>query len=82
MRLVMVIGMLFRKETKNEIPRPARIKNMDDHQLRAWLNSCLMELGASYDNWAYHQADPAEFNKILVLVKDLWDEIQSRSVHI
>jgi hypothetical protein len=40
-----------------------------------------MELGASYDNWAHHQADPDEFSKILELTKNLWDELQSRSVH-
>lgn len=72
--------MLFRKETKQERPRPDRIKNMDELQLRGWLNACLMELGATYDQWAFHKASPEEFSKVLDLVKDLWDEIQSRSV--
>lgn len=76
----MVIGMLFKKETKTGAPRPARIQNMETSQLRGWLNTCLMELGASYDNWAHHQADPDEFSKILELTKNLWDELQSRSI--
>lgn len=72
--------MLFRKETKQEQPRPDRIKNMEESQLRGWLNACLMELGATYDQWAYHQASPDEFDKVLKLVRDLWDEIQSRDL--
>jgi len=71
--------MLFRKETKQERPRADRIKNMDDIQLRGWLNACLMELGATYDQWAFHKASPDEFSRVLNLVKDLWDELQSRS---
>jgi hypothetical protein len=51
---------------------------MEDAQLKAWLNACLMELGATYDRWAFHKDDPAEFTQILNLVKDLWDEIQFR----
>jgi hypothetical protein len=70
--------MLFKKTTKQERPRPDRIKNMEDSQLKAWLNACLMELGATYDRWAFHKDDPAEFTQILNLVKDLWDELQSR----
>lgn len=70
--------MLFKKDNKSETPRPARIKNMDNHQLRGWMNTCLMELGASYDNWAHHQSDPQEFTQILSLVNDLWNELQSR----
>jgi hypothetical protein len=51
---------------------------MDDIQLRGWLNSCLMELGAAYDKWAFHKGDPDEFTTIMNLVKDLWDEQRSR----
>ena len=71
--------MIFRKETRQpERPRPDRIKNMDDIQLRGWLNSCLMELGAAYDKWAFHKGDPDEYTTIMNLVKDLWDEQRSR----
>lgn len=71
--------MLFKKEQKNEQPRPKRIASMSDHEIRGWLNTCLMELGATYDQWAFHNASPAEFDKVLSLVKDLWDELQSRT---
>lgn len=67
-----------KSEKMVEKERPTRIKNMDEQQLRGWLNACLMELGATYDQWAYHQAPPEEFDKVLTLVKDLWDEVQSR----
>ena len=71
--------MIFKKTPRQEQPRPDRIKNMDESQLRGWLNACLMELGASYDKWAYHKADPEEFTTIMNLVKNLWDELQSRN---
>jgi hypothetical protein len=72
-------GMLFQKKVKQERPRPDRIKNLDEVQIRGWMNACLMELGATYDQWAYHKASPDEFSKVLDLVKDLWDELQSRT---
>lgn len=77
----MVTGMLFKKETKTSTPRPSRIQKMETAQLRMWLNTCLMELGHAYDNYVHHDADPKEFAQILDLVKNLWDELQSRSLH-
>jgi len=71
--------MLFKKETKDQPARPKRISSLSDHELRGWLNACLMELGASYDQWAFHGASPDEFDKVLSLIKDLWDELQSRN---
>ena len=70
--------MLFKKEKKQEAPRPERIKKLPDAELRAWMNTCLMELGASYDMWAYHDGDAQEMTKILELVNNLWAELQSR----
>lgn len=70
--------MLFKKETKTQPERPDRIKNLSDIELRGWLNACLMELGAAYDQWAFHNAPSGEFDKVLDLVRHLWNELQSR----
>jgi hypothetical protein len=69
---------LWNKQVKDEKPRPDRIKNMSDYDLRSWLNTCLMELGATYDRWAYHGGDPDEVNQVMELTDALWAEIRSR----
>lgn len=71
--------MLFKKEQKNGALRPSRITSMSESELKGWLNTCLMELGATYDQWSYHRGSAEEFDKVLSLVKDLWDELQSRA---
>lgn len=69
---------MFKKEKKQEKPRPERFKRMDEHELRSWLNVSIMELGATYDVWAFHKGDPDEVTKIINLVSDMWTELQSR----
>lgn len=71
--------MLFKKTKSEETPRPERMSRMSDLEIRGWLNTCLMELGATYDQWSYHRGSPDEFTKILQLINDLWAELQSRS---
>ena len=69
--------MVFKKKTQ-ENSRPKRIQNMSDSDLRGWLNACMMELGATYDRWQYHRGEATEVTKVIELVNDLWDELQSR----
>lgn len=71
--------MLFKKEQKTERPRPSRITSMSDSELKSWLNTCLMELGATYDQWSYHRGSPDEFDKVLTLINDLWEELKGRA---
>lgn len=61
-----------------ENSRPKRIQNMSDSELRSWLNACMMELGSTYDRWQFHRGEAEEVTKVIGLVKDLWEEIQSR----
>lgn len=58
---------------------PTRIKNMDDRELRMWLNNCIMELGSAYDKWSYRGGDSVEVSEILSLVDTLWTEVRNRS---
>lgn len=69
---------MFKKKTKTENLRPDRIRNMADHDLRGWLNACMMELGSTYDRWQFNRGEGSEVTKVLGLVNDLWNEIQSR----
>ena len=68
-----------KKEDSVEALRPERIRKMDDGQIKSWLNTSIMELGATYDHWSYHGGSSTEVTKVLTIVKDLWDELQSRS---
>jgi hypothetical protein len=66
------------KAKTEEKERPARLQKMSEDELRGWLNSSLMELGATYDRWSYNRGESAEFNTVLNVVNDLWNELQSR----
>ena len=68
---------MFKKKPQ-ENSRPKRIQNMSDSDLRGWMNACMMELGSTYDRWQFHRGEAEEVAKVLGLVNDLWDEIQSR----
>lgn len=71
----------WRKQKKSdEIPRPERIQKMSDSDLRGWLNASLMELGATYDRWAFNRGESEEFTNVLNIINDLWNELQSREV--
>lgn len=65
-------------EAKEVRERPERIKNMEETQLRGWLNACLMEMGSSYDRWLFNRGEADDFDKVLKIVNDLWNELQSR----
>ena len=51
---------------------------MSDTELRSWLNACMMELGATYDRWQFHRGEAEEVTRVIGIVSDLWEEIQSR----
>lgn len=65
-------------DPRDEKNRPERIKNMDESQLRGWLNASVMEMGASYDRWVFNRGEAQEFTNLLDIVNDLWEELQSR----
>lgn len=65
-------------EAKEVRERPERIKNMEESQLRGWLNASLMEMGAAYDRWSFNRGESEDFDNILKIVNDLWNELQSR----
>lgn len=66
-----------KKEVAKQL-RPERMQKMSDYDIQGWLNACLMELGATYDQWLFHRGSADEVTKVINLVKDLWDELQSR----
>jgi hypothetical protein len=65
-------------DAKEAKERPERIKNMEESQLRGWLNASLMEMGSSYDRWLFNRGEAEDFDKVLSIVNDLWNELQSR----
>ena len=67
------------QEPRDNIERPERIKNMEESQLRGWLNASLMEMGAAYDRWSFNRGESEDFDKVLKIVNDLWNELQSRN---
>lgn len=68
---------IFKKETK--VDSPSRVKRLSDGELLDIMGTTIMQLGASFDSFRYHQA-PQEFvDEAIDNVNLLWLEYKSRN---
>lgn len=63
---------------KEEVVIPKRIKNLDRSSLLQWFDTSIMNLGASYDQWRYHGAEPSDVDTSLTALTAIWAELQQR----
>ena len=68
---------IFKKEKTVEIP--SRVKRLTDSEVIDLLSTCIMQLGASFDAYRYHQAPPSLVSEAVDNVQYLWLELQSRN---
>jgi hypothetical protein len=59
--------------------RPQRITNMTTSQLKEWLDVEIMNLGASFDQWRYHDSEADTITERLETTSMIWDEIMERN---
>lgn len=57
---------------------PSRIKKMSDSDLAQWGNSCLLDLGRSFDAWRYRDAPLEEVVMITDTLQGILQELSNR----
>ena len=51
---------------------------MADHDLTAWANVVIMDLGRSFDNWNYKDGPTSEVSEHLNVLNQVWSELERR----
>lgn len=69
---------LWKKITTKELPS-TRIGRMDLPSLMNWYETSLMELGASFDKYRYHNGVYSDLDEVFQILEDLHYEIGSRA---
>lgn len=71
--------MIWKKDKKDEIPVPARIQKMHTSDLLAWMDVCLMQLGATFDQWRAEKANPEDVDMIITSINNIWATLKDRN---
>jgi hypothetical protein len=58
----------------------SRVAKMETSALTGWMDTTLMGLGASYDNWRYRNGPKQEVSESLTIIASIWDELERRDV--
>ena len=70
---------LFKKEeVAKSITIPSRVERMETHSLYEWMSTTIMGLGASYDQWRYHNRNKDEVQEHIDSLLALWEELKKR----
>ena len=67
-----------RQEPKKELH--PRVKKLDNVSLMSWMDSTLMSVGKSYDDWRFKDYPIEDVSNALDVLNDLWEEISSRKI--
>ena len=57
---------------------PSRVSKLSNHDLAAWGNTTIMQLGAAYDAWQYHDGFAEEVRESLDALISIWSELEAR----
>lgn len=71
--------MIFKKKQTQEIQIPTRVSRMPDHDLLSWGGTLLMQLGKSFDQFAYSKGKPSEVTDVLEAFNAVWAELSKRN---
>jgi len=66
----------FNKELREKANK--RVSKMDDAALAAWMDSTLMTLHASYDEYRFRNGSKEYVTEALTAVNSIWDELEQR----
>lgn len=76
MRLFKTNKLLTEKEEKTRAQ--IRAERLDTPSLYAWMDNCVMSLGASFDSWRYKNAPSDEVTSCIEAIHVVWSEIEKR----
>jgi len=74
--------MRFKKRSNpvlDSSPSAKRLARMDTSELSTYGGTLVMYLGASYDQWNYHDGPKEEVSECLEILQMVWHELSSRS---
>jgi len=69
---------IWKTKSTNLKPRPERLKNMPTRDIKEWLGTEIMLVGAAFDKWAYSDSEKEEVTQRIEAVAMMWDEILER----
>lgn len=70
---------LWNKDESNKTEVPSRITKMSTQDLTNWMETSIMGLGASFDNWRYHGGYIKSVTEHLDVLGAMWAELQNRT---
>lgn len=66
----------FNKDFREKADK--RVSRMDNSELCTWLDSSLMALHASFDEYRFRNGDKEYVSESLTAINAIWDELNSR----
>jgi hypothetical protein len=57
-----------------------RVGKVQTEQLLTWLDTTIIGLGISVDNWRYHNAAPGDVELSIEAIYAIWQELRSRGL--
>jgi hypothetical protein len=76
LRLFKTDKIIVGKEDKTRAQ--VRAERLDTPSLYAWMDTCVMSLGASFDSWRYKDAPSDEVTSCIEAAHVVWSEIEKR----
>lgn len=70
---------MWKKEKEKEWNVPARIQKMHTSDLLAWMDVCLMQLGATFDQWRGEKANADDVELTLTTINNIWATLKERT---
>ena len=66
------------KKESLEGSKVQRVSKLSDSELLSWFNLNIMEVGAQFDQWRYHDSSLEELGMAMDSLNEIWAEIRAR----
>ena len=66
------------KKAPLEGSKVQRVSKLPDNELLSWFNLNIMEVGAQFDQWRYHDSSLEELSMAMDSLNEIWAEIRAR----
>lgn len=66
------------KETRAKAD--SRVAKMETSALTGWMETTLMTLGMTYDNWRFRNGPKQEVSDTITVLNSIWEELERRNI--
>ena len=66
------------KETRAKADN--RVAKMETSALTGWMETTLMTLGMTYDNWRFRNGPKQEVSDTITVLNSIWEELERRNI--